>query len=129
LGDDLYCHEPFCEALLRESFHFILVCRPDSHQTLYEHLDGIALPTVVCKRWTGKTEEIYTYRYLNQVPLRDNDDALLVNWCEITVTRADGKQLYKNALPQTTGSPTKPWQRLCNRGAPGGRWKTKTTTR
>ena len=30
------------------------------------------------------------------VPLRDNDDALLVNWCEITVTRADGKQLYKN---------------------------------
>ncbi len=98
LGDDLYCHEPFCEALLRESFHFILVCRPDSHQTLYEHLDGIALPTVVCKRWTGKTEEIYTYRYLNQVPLRDDDDAQLVNWCEITVTRADGKQLYKNAF-------------------------------
>ena len=98
LGDDLYCHEPFCEALLRESFHFILVCRPDSHQTLYEHLDGIALPTVFCKRWTGKTEEIYTYRYLNQVPLRDDDDALLVNWCEITVTRADGKQLYKNAF-------------------------------
>ena len=96
MGDDLYCHEPFCEALLRESFHFILVCRPDSHQTLYEHLDGIALSTVVCKRWTGKTEEIYTYRYLNQVPLRDDDDALLVNWCEITVTRADGKQLYKN---------------------------------
>jgi len=98
LGDDLYCHEPFCEALLRESFHFILVCRPDSHQTLYQHLDGIALPTVVCKRWTGKTEEIYTYRYLNQVPLRDDDDALLVNWCEITVTRTDGKQLYKNAF-------------------------------
>ncbi len=98
LGDDLYCHEPFCEALLRESFHFILVCRPDSHQTLYQHLDGIALPTVVCKRWTGKTEEIYTYRYLNQVPLRDDDEALLVNWCEITVTRADGKQLYKNAF-------------------------------
>ena len=98
LGDDLYCHEPFCEALLRESFHFILVCRSDSHQTLYEHLDGIALPTVVCKRWTGRTEEIYTYRYLNQGPLRDNDNALLVNWCEITVTRADGKQLYKNAF-------------------------------
>lgn len=98
LGDDLYCHEPFCEALLRESFHFILVCRPDSHQTLYEHLDGIALPTVFGKRWTGKTEEIYTYRYLNQVPLRDDDDARLVNWCEITVTRADGKQLYKNAF-------------------------------
>ena len=32
------------------------------------------------------------------MPLRDDDDALLVNWCEITVTRADGKQLYKNAF-------------------------------
>jgi hypothetical protein len=98
LGDDLYCHEPLCQALLHESFHFILVCLPDSHKTLYEHLEGIALPTVVRQRWTGKTEETYTYRYLNQVPLRDDDDALLVNWCELTVTRADGKQLYKNAF-------------------------------
>ncbi|MGG6268866.1 ISNCY family transposase [Leptolyngbya sp. AN03gr2] len=98
LGDDLYCHEPFAQDLLRESFHFILVCRPDSHKTLYEHLEGIALPTVERNRWTGKTEETYTYRYLNQVPLRDDDEALLVNWCELTITRADGKQLYKNAF-------------------------------
>ena len=98
LGDDLYCHEPFCRALLCEAFHFILVCRPDSHKTLYEYLEGIALPTVVRKCWTGKTEETYTYRYLNQVPLRDDDDSLLVNWCELIITRADGKQLYKNAF-------------------------------
>jgi hypothetical protein len=98
LGDDLYCHQPFCEALRQASFHFILVCLPDSHQTLYEHLDGIALPTVVRQRWTGKTAETATYRYLNQVPLRDDDDALLVNWCELTITRADGQQLYKNAF-------------------------------
>ena len=98
LGDDLYCHQPFCEALRFHSFNFILTCRPDSHKTLYRHLDGIALPTVICKRWTGKTEETYTYRYINQVPLRSGDDALLVNWCELTVTRADGKQLYKNAF-------------------------------
>ncbi len=32
------------------------------------------------------------------MPKRDDDDALLVNWCEITVTRADGKQLYQNAF-------------------------------
>ncbi|WP_084610829.1 ISNCY family transposase [Synechocystis sp. PCC 7509] len=98
LGDDLYCHQPFCEALHSHSFNFILTCRPDSHKTLYEHLDRISLPTVFYKRWTGKTEETYTYRYLNHVPLRDSDDALLVNWCELTVTRSDGKQLYKNAF-------------------------------
>jgi hypothetical protein len=98
LGDDLYCHQPLCELLLKEQFNFILVCRPESHPTLYEWLEGLTLPTVTVKRWTGKVEEIYTYRYLNQVPLRNSADALLVNWCELTVTRADGKVLYKNAF-------------------------------
>jgi hypothetical protein len=27
-GDDLYCHEPFCRALLSKGFEFILVCIP-----------------------------------------------------------------------------------------------------
>lgn len=43
-------------------------------------------------------EETYTYRYLNGVFLKDGNDALLVNWCELTVTRADGKVTYKNAF-------------------------------
>lgn len=98
LGDDLYCHQPLCERLLAEQFDFILSCLPTSHKTLYEHLEGIALPTVVKKRWTGKTEQTYTYRYLNQVPLRDSDDALLVNWCELVITNAKGKIIYQNAF-------------------------------
>jgi hypothetical protein len=32
------------------------------------------------------------------VPLKDSDDALLVNWCEITVSRSDGKVTYKNSF-------------------------------
>ena len=98
LGDDLYGHQPLCQLLLVQQVNFILVCRPESHTTLYEHLEGIPLPTVVTKRWTGKVEEIYTYRYLNGVPLKDGDDALLVNWCELTVIRADGKVGYKNSF-------------------------------
>jgi hypothetical protein len=98
LGDDLYCHQPLCELLLSEKFNFILVCRPESHKTLYDHLEGISLPQVQRTRWTGKVEETSTYRYLNQVPLRNEDNALLVNWCEITVTRPNGKVIYKNAF-------------------------------
>lgn len=98
LGDDLYCHQPLCEQLLAQQFNFIFVCRPESHSTLYEHLEGIELPTLSTKRWTGKVEETYTYRYLNDVPLRDSKDALLVNWCEITVTHPDGKVSYKNSF-------------------------------
>jgi hypothetical protein len=112
LGDDLYCHQPLCQVLLEQQFNFILTCLPTSHQTLSEHLEGLSLPTVIRTRWTGKVEEIHTYRYLNQVPLKDGDDALLVNWCdvfsvrsfppksrhgELTVTRPDAKVIYKNS--------------------------------
>ena len=98
LGDDLYCHQPLCQQLLDHHLDFILVCRPDSHLTLYEYLEGIDLPTVIVKRWTGKVDETWTYRYLNDVPLRDGADALLVNWCEVTVSRPDGRVTYHNAF-------------------------------
>lgn len=102
LGDDLYCHEPFCRALLDKQLEFILVCKPDSHKTLYEWVDDLeregVVKTMVRKRWTGKRQEIDTYRYVSAVPLRDTDDALLVNWCEITTRAEDGKVLYQNAF-------------------------------
>ena len=98
LGDDLYCRQPLVKLLQEQQFNFIFTCRPESHTTLYDHLEGIELPTVVTKRWTGKIEETYTYRYLNGVPLIDHKDALSVNWCELTVTRPDGQVLYKNAF-------------------------------
>jgi len=97
-AQSLYCHQPLCEISLQQSCNFILVYRPESHTVLYEHLQGIPLPRLVRQRWTGKVLETYTYRYLNQVPLRDDADALLVNWCELTVSRPDGKVTYKNAF-------------------------------
>ncbi|MDM8547310.1 hypothetical protein QUF61_12505 [Candidatus Venteria ishoeyi] len=36
LGDDLYCHQPFCEAAIEQGFDVLLVCKPDSHSTLYD---------------------------------------------------------------------------------------------
>jgi hypothetical protein len=98
LGDDLYCHQPLCQQFLEQQLNFIVVCRPESHTTLYEHLEGIELPTLTTKKRTGKVEKTYTYRYLNGVPLKDSDEALLVNWCELTVTTADGKVTYHNSF-------------------------------
>ena len=53
---------------------------------------------MVVKRWTGKRKEIDTYRFVNQVPLRDGEDALLVNWFELTTTLENGKIVYKNSF-------------------------------
>jgi hypothetical protein len=102
LGDDLYCHEPFCRALLAKGLEFILVCKADSHKTLYEWVDDLdrngIVKSMVRTRWTGKRHETDSYRYVSAVPLRNADDALTVNWCEITTRTADGKALYRNAF-------------------------------
>ncbi len=102
LGDDLYCKQPLCLLMLEQGLDFTLVCKPDSHKTLYQWLEELekmkAVETVVEKRWTGKTHEIDTYRFAKQVPLRDSEDALNVNWCELTTTLPDGKIIYKNAF-------------------------------
>jgi hypothetical protein len=103
LGDDLFSRQPFCLALKDKHFHFILVCKPDSHSHLYQTVDFLAanqvLGTKVVRRWVGKYAEISTYRYANQLPLCGEKDALLVGWCEVSIAREDtGAAIYKNAF-------------------------------
>jgi hypothetical protein len=103
LGDDLFSRQPFCLALKGKHFHFILVCKPDSHTHLYQTVDFLSanqtLGSKVIRRWNGRYGEISTYRYANQLPLCGDKDALEVGWCEVTITHEDtGEQLYKNAF-------------------------------
>lgn len=101
LGDDLYCKQPVVELILKQGFSFILTCKPDSHKTLYEYVNFLAedINTVEIERWEGKKCYIDKYRFYNGVPLRDGEDALEVNWCELSTTRKkDGKIVYKNAF-------------------------------
>ena len=102
LGDDLYCHEPYCLVLRSYGLRFVLVCKPDSHPATYEWLEYLerigAVRTVVRTRRVGKRTETDTYRYAAAVPLRDAEGAMEVNWCELTTTAEDGKVLYCNAF-------------------------------
>jgi hypothetical protein len=102
LGDDLYCRQPICEELLDKGFNFILVCKPESHKSLYEWVvlleEGVDRHTVTIRRWDGKRWVLCTYRYANHVPLRDTDDTLWVNWLEVTITTLKGEQVYYNTF-------------------------------
>ena len=103
LGDDLYSKQPFCQLLKNEHFHFILVCKGDSHPQMTETLDFLAKDGVLAscskRHWNGKQAEISTYRFANQVPLRAGPDAISVNWCEIRVTAENtGELLYHNSF-------------------------------
>ncbi len=64
LGDDLYCHEPFCLELLAQGLGLILVCKPDSHAITYEWVEYLqrngAVGSVSRTRWTGKRRETDT---------------------------------------------------------------------
>jgi hypothetical protein len=56
------------------------------------------LKTTQHRRWNGKYFEIWQCRYLNQIPLRDQQPALLVNWCELKIYReSDSQLLYHNS--------------------------------
>jgi len=105
LGDDLFSHQPFCQAAIAQGFDFILVCKPSSHALLYEWLDDFERnkQVNVVKRTVKKGKQRFTeqYRYFNQLPLRDSDDALLLNWCEVTVTNSQGKVTFTNAWVTT----------------------------
>jgi hypothetical protein len=102
LGDDLYSNQPFCALVLQHRCNFILTCKPDSHVKLYERLafwqaaDGMA--AYEGRRWNGRFTEVTMVRYINDVLLRSGDDALSVNWFDITVVNATtGEQLYHNS--------------------------------
>jgi hypothetical protein len=102
LGDDLYCHQPFCELLARYGWHFIFTCKPESHQALYEEIALLAKAGGVqayCERHaSGSRVQVWRYRYAQRLPLRADTQPLYVNWCELTIIdEATGEQLYHNA--------------------------------
>jgi hypothetical protein len=103
LGDDLYAHQPFCRQVLLHGFHFLFTCKPASHSTLHQWVEGLEagrqLHTLKL-RVKGKSNrwEYHLYRWANGVPLTDSDDALKVNWCELTVTDGQGAVCYRNSF-------------------------------
>jgi len=103
LGDDLLSRQPFCSVLLEHKLNFILVCKPDSHPELYRWIDYMQaqgeVGQLLLRCWNGRFTEIHHYRYFNHVPLRGGEDALMVNWCELTISKEDsGEILYRNSF-------------------------------
>ena len=98
LGDDLFACQPIAAAIQDAGANFILTCKPSSHQTITEYLQGATLEEhrqAVCKR--GK-RTVTIYRWLSGVPLRATADAIPVNWFSIETRNAAGKRTYYNSF-------------------------------
>lgn len=103
LGDDLYAHQPFCRQVLLQGFHFLFTCKPASHGHLSSWIQGLEEGKELQRlklRIKGKSNrwEHHQYHWANGVPLTDSDDALKVNWCELTLPDAEGVGLYRNSF-------------------------------
>ncbi|GHV79470.1 hypothetical protein AGMMS49944_12610 [Spirochaetia bacterium] len=95
LGDDLYSHYPFCKQILDNGLSFILTCKQNTHPWLTETVKYSFLTEQRVKIRKGKKHFLHTYRYLNQVPLRDNKESLMVNYMELEITEMEsGEQTY-----------------------------------
>jgi len=102
LGDDLYCCQSICSEVLDAGFNFIFTCKETSHKWLYDYVNGLfqAGNLVVEEHFLTEKKKQYSYRcrYANNVPLRDTDDALLVNWCDVEVFNSKGVRVYRGAF-------------------------------
>ena len=99
LGDDLYAHQPFCRRTLLYGFHFLFVCKPDSHTTLYNYVNLLQRPQLGFLKErikVGAHFHTYTYRYAHGVPLAEGEDAL-----KVELVRSDGDEPRgRSDLPQ-----------------------------
>jgi len=98
LGDDLYARQPVCEAVLESGGHFLFVCKPSSHPTIEEYLTGIELSERVEKVKRGRDWIVHRYRWLCDVPVRADAEALEVNWLGIEILNKAGEVTYRNSF-------------------------------
>ncbi|MCB9435039.1 MAG: hypothetical protein H6668_24005 [Ardenticatenaceae bacterium] len=97
LGDDLFANQPLCQQISDLEQYYLFVCKPNSHIGLYRWLASLTLSSDSKRVWNGKHGEIWTWRWVNDVPIREGEDALRGNWCELHITHLEAafiKRLY-----------------------------------
>jgi hypothetical protein len=123
-GDDLLSRQPICEAAQAAGGQRLFVCKPASHKTLQQWLDGVDLAKRVVAIKRGKKRFTPTYRWIEAVPLRDGNDAMTVSWLETAIADAAGAGAavtYRNSF--VTDLPIKADNVVEIAGAGRARWK------
>jgi hypothetical protein len=98
LADDLFACQSVVQRLIAGDGDFIFTCKETSHRALYDFIEGCEFERREIKIRKGKTSETHRYRFIEKVPLRDGEDAVLVNWIGFEILDAKGVVKYKTAF-------------------------------
>ena len=93
LADALYANDPVIRAIQEQELDYILTCKTGSNKYLFNEEvkffeDNGTLPEIQLRHWNGKFGEIYIYRYINDVCIKDphgKEETTRVNWCDLTI--------------------------------------------
>jgi hypothetical protein len=97
LGDDLFACHPVAKRITDAGGDFLFTAKETSHKALYDFIDGAQLSRHEEKVRRRATKETFRYRWIEAVPIRDGEDALLVNWIGCEILDAKGKRKYASA--------------------------------
>lgn len=99
LGDDLYCCQSLCRLVTDLGADFLFVCKPSSHKRIYEllHDDFIHSSGWLKTRNRHQQVERQRFRWMNGLPVRDSEDAVLGSWVEFVIER-NGERTYTNTF-------------------------------
>ena len=102
MGDDLYATQSFLELVREAEMNYLCVCKPQSHKYLTESVDGHRqcgeTETLESTEWDGKEHRESHYEWIEDVALRDSEDAMSVGWVSVVVTGEDGRVIYRNSF-------------------------------
>ena len=102
MGDDMFANQPFLTQVSEAEMNFLCICKPQSHRYLTEYIESL--------RATGEIEHLtetekskretrtITYEWIEDVPIRDGDDAMRANWLSVAILGKDGKRIYTNSF-------------------------------
>jgi hypothetical protein len=101
LGDDLYSNRPFCEKITGMGWSFIFTCKKESHKWLHETVENSFVREVRDVKWDRRKKKhvVYTWKYINDVPIRYDERApFLVNYVNFEMkTEGAAKPSYTNS--------------------------------
>ena len=121
LGDDLFACQPIAEMVKDDGDDFIFTCKESSHKALYDFMAGAEPERHQEKFRKGKATETRRYRWFEDVPLRDGEDAMHVNWIGMEIVDAKGKVKFVTAW--VTSLPVSKYNVAEIAACGRGRWK------